>query len=260
MTTLGIFGDSYCDESFGHPDFIPEGDRWAWFYNIPEYTATTHGRGGANLYYIYKQFLEHHNKYDKVVVVLTQYERIPGSNIDLIGHNKPVFLPGLEQINYYLKKYEKVLTIQNVNKLKALRDFYLWAQDDTVCYDIGKLIVDKIKLTRPDAIMINGFYHGGGPNKGKSQFPEIGGPTMIEYLDAMIRGITTDFSDFEFPHLKISGRPEIRGTCHLSKEANLVLAKDVYHALTVGAWNPIVPYAIPHEIKDLDYYYGQRMW
>jgi len=260
MKTLGIFGDSWTDESFGHDSFGPAGDRWAWFHNIPDHEARSHGRGGANLYYTYKQFLEHHSKYDKIVVVLTQYERIPEAMFNLKGFDKPVFLPGWEQIDYYLKKYEKDLTIRDVNKLNAIRDFYLWAQDDTTCYDMGSLIVDKIKQLRPDAILINGFYQRYEDRQGENIFPEVSGPAIISYLDAMIRGITTDLSDVEFPHLKIRARPEIRGTCHLSRETNLVLAKDVYHALVTGVWNPIVPYAIPHEVKDLNYYYAEKRW
>jgi hypothetical protein len=181
--------------------------------------------------------------------------------IDMKEFEKPVFIQSAEQINYYLKKYKKELTLRNTNKLTAIRDFYLWAQDDITCYDMGALIVDKIKQIRPDAILINGFYQGVGHiNEGKNKFPEVTGPALISYLDAMIRGITTDFSEFVFPHLKVCGRPEVRGACHLSKEANLVLANDVHHALVTGVWNPIIPYAIPHDVKDLDYYYAEKLW
>ena len=262
MKTLGIFGDSWADETFGHDLIGREGDRWAWFHNIPDYTATSHGRGGANLYHTYKQFLKHHSDYDKIVVILTQYERISEGvfYLEEFG-DQPVFLPGVDQTEYYLKKYETQLTIHDTNKLKAIRDFYLWCLDDTTCYDIGMLMVDKIKQIRPDAILINAFYQGlGSPTIGQNKFPEVTGPAIIEYLDAMIRGIIPDVSDVRFPHIKVRARPEVRGACHLSKEANLVLAKDVYHALVTGVWNPIVPYAIPHENTDVDYYYGKHLW
>jgi hypothetical protein len=263
MKTLGVFGDSWADGSFGH-DMLDKdiGNSLAWYNHIPEYSATSHARGGSSLYYTYKQFLEHHANYDKIVVILTQYERIP-EGFFYVEEFKDVqvFVPGINETEFFLKKYKKELTTFNANKLKAIREFYLWCQDGTICHDMGMLIVDKIKQVRPDAILINGFYHGqGSPDIGQNKFPEVTGPAIMKYLDAMIRGIITDVSDVEFPHLKVRGRPEIRGACHLSKEANLVLAKDIHHALITGVWNPIVPYAIPHENSNIDYYYGKHLW
>ena len=263
MKTLGVFGDSWADGSFGH-DMLDKdiGNSLAWYNHIPEHSATSHARGGSSLYYTYKQFLEHHANYDKIVVILTQYERIP-EGFFYVEEFKDVqvFVPGINETEFFLKKYKKELTTFNANKLKAIREFYLWCQDGAICHDMGMLMVDKIKQVRPDAILINGFYHGlGSPDIGQNKFPEVTGPAIMEYLDAMIRGIIPDVSDVQFPHLKVRGRPEIRGACHLSKESNLVLAKDVYHALVTGVWNPIVPYAIPHDNIDRDYYYGKHQW
>ena len=85
---IGIFGDSYVDRwNPAHrlarqclddnlaEKFCNDNPAFPWYTHLPKmnntYKVFEHGLGGCDNWYIYSQFLEHHEKYDKIIVVWT---------------------------------------------------------------------------------------------------------------------------------------------------------------------------------------------
>jgi hypothetical protein len=168
------------------------------------------------------------------------------------GNTLPV--PSWEQAENFLKNLKNLTDIQ-INTLKAIQQYYLYIMDFETHFDIGSLILFKIKDTRPDALLINVFYNPHDPDKGKNNFTEIQGPAILYYLDTMIRSIT-EVDSVDWPHQVVGGRFEKRCTCHLSKEMNELLGKDIGYALNTNTWNPNIPNMVNHRYKNLDYYYS----
>lgn len=272
--TVGIFGDSYANAEHGHEEF-PDMHKDAWFHYLGNnYVATSYGVGGASNFYSYKEFLNNHHKHNKNVFLISYPGRHPSSEIYLENNPKYNHLgkgPGVDTpqgkrlfpssaaTSDYLIKHssEYNLTPSDLRKLHATRDYYLWLAHDEYDKTVTELLIKDIKTIRPDTIFINLFYErfnkDDKDNWGKSLIPSVTGPSFLQYLDAMIKGIDPTNSK-EFPHEVVSKYFEKRCTCHFNKETNLVIADHVTHALNTGIWNPIVPNSIPSN-NNLSYYY-----
>jgi hypothetical protein len=70
MLKVGIFGDSYADPiRHGHDNFR-ELDDIGWPNLLQNnYEVGLHAIAGSSIYYSYQEFLKHHEKYDKIVLL-----------------------------------------------------------------------------------------------------------------------------------------------------------------------------------------------
>lgn len=277
--TVGIFGDSYANAEHGHEDFPNMRDN-AWFYHLgEEYEATSYGVGGASNYYSYAKFLEHHNKYDKNIFLITYPGRHPSSEIvieknpkfDYLGKGPgvdmeygKVLFPSSAGTSDYLLTHasEYNFNSSTLRKLNAIRDYYMWLEHREYDQTVTELLIDHIKRIRPDTLFINlfyeRFYKEPADKWGAPLVTSVTGPTFLNYLDSMVRGLDSNWSKQQFPHEVVSKYFEIRCTCHFSQEANLIIARDVRQALITGNWNPSIPNTIEHTNADLGYYYNLK--
>ncbi len=273
--TVGIFGDSYANAEHGHDEF-PEMKYNAWFYHLGNnYEATSYGVGGASNFYSYKEFLNNHHKHNKNVFLISYPGRHPSSEIYLENNPKYDYLgkgPGVDtdkgkrlfpssaNTSDYLIRHssEYNLTAEALRKLHATRDYYLWLAHDEYDKTVTELLIKEIQSIRPDTIFINlfyeRFYKEPKENWGLPLITSVQGPSFLQYVDAMIKGIDYK-NDKEFPHEVVSKYFEKRCTCHFSQETTLIVAKHVAQALNTGIWNPTVPESILHSNNNLSYYY-----
>lgn len=81
---IGIFGDSFAAEhvlfvEYKKYKFLDQfGKPWVTHFreNNPEWQIENHSLSGSCLYYSYDKYLEHREKYDKIIFVFTDYLRI----------------------------------------------------------------------------------------------------------------------------------------------------------------------------------------
>jgi hypothetical protein len=277
MIKVGVYGDSYANAEHGHEDFS-EMSQYAWFYNLGnDYEVTSYGVSGSSNYYSYKEFLKYHDQYDKNVFLISYPSRHPSAEIyierdpkfNFLGKgfgvdfgNKKRLFPSCAGTSDYLITHSKKYKIDSttLQKLHAIRDYYVYMENREFDLDITKLLIADIKRIRPDTIFINIFYERFNKNPknlwGLSLVPEVTGPSLLQYNDAMIRGIAPKkCAKYEFPHEAVLNYFEIRCVCHFSIETNMVVANHISQALKTGEWILPAPVEISHQNKKLDYYF-----
>lgn len=118
---VGIFGDSFADE------FLRDGKSWIEClrdnYDYDE--VTSYGYGGTSLEWSYNNFLEHYNKYDTIIFILTDHRRHhffdKRSNRELLYHlNKN---QSLAEINTKLKWDNPRIKRWNKDKWNFMLDY-----------------------------------------------------------------------------------------------------------------------------------------
>lgn len=253
MSSIGIFGDSFADPNHGHDEF-PDMKYNGWMYHLKNYVPEIHARGGTSVYSSFKNFLKHHEKYDRVIFLITQPQRIFFTNIIYNDDEMPA--PSYENATWALKNIHNLNTRQ-ILTLKAIQDYYLYVNHYETQLDISQCLVDKLISLRPDGLFINIFYEAMGPRKGLGIFENVLGAPILKYLDTTISSLA-DTSKVDFPHQLVSQRFEKRMTCHLSNEANKLLGDHIMQALEKNKWAPEVPSFLKHEVTDLNYYFHDR--
>lgn len=244
MTTVGVFGDSYADPiGHGHYHF-KELDEMGWPNLLKcKYEVGLHGKTASSVYYSYQKFLEHHHKYDKIVFVVTMTTRwIKGFNIE----NREVHLNNYDAVVSILKKsscYSDELRCV----FEALKNYYLYLVDDEYCDNMTQLMINHMKQLRPDIILIPVT-----DNILNNNTVSFGNYSGAFHLSMPFNGNQNNWGQVYVDFLQKNA--EYRLICHLSKEMNEVVAKDVLQALEIGFWDPVVPGKIEHEFSS-DYYW-----
>lgn len=230
---IGIFGDSFAIGSS-----LCKEIHW---YNVLggmlNAEVKTHGLGGTSLLYSYERFLKHHKDYDLNIFVVTHYER----------YTKPVFFSSTKQEPHWLSSYNQIYNLKKTYTISPNEQDYLnriqnWfiVSDDKFMKTAQELMVRDV-LSKSDNVIIIPAFHEEFSLSYKFK-EELGIKTSM--WDFLIRqrealGIHTEKTELW------SERQE-RMACHLTKEANMAVAKEVYkHIITK---QPIeLPDFIEHE-------------
>jgi len=161
MKKLGIFGDSY-GEIKG--DWFP-GYAAGWSYKLnQEYNGecVVHAASGSSNPYNFRKFLEHHEKYEQVIFIVTSLHRL---SLPVNVTNKKT--GKLEQLNHFpnINHIEYIIDTYNVedNIARKILDYmvYISYPLEQNLRDAHMASVHYIRHIRPDAIIIPGF-HGCG--------------------------------------------------------------------------------------------------
>jgi hypothetical protein len=178
--TIGVFGDSFARPGFGHRDRAFES--LAWVNNLGQ-QAVSHAHEGTSVLWSYQLFLKHHEKYDQIVFVASDPTRFDHKGT-VFPSGKPYFIHSLNSVQQILKEgpwargnlknWTKNME-WDLHRVRALRDYFLYLQDDEVDHLYLELMLRDIKTRRPDAVIIPGFS------------PCPGLTTCQQYLDLQIR-------------------------------------------------------------------------
>jgi hypothetical protein len=256
---IGVFGDSYASPWVGNRGDL---EYASWANNLGE-TAETYGMSATSQLWSYRKFLENHEKYDKIVFILTNSNRA-----DHAGDNKD--WSGLWAVNGYEKTLQLLkqdtwaskLTPKshqndkhewNIPRVKALQDYIIHIEDDIADNLKSQLLVEGILSRRPDAVIIPiGEFHN-LPNW--TYLPT--GTWCVQYQRLQMRSLFPELADqstVEF-YRKYE---EMRCPNHFTPEINQLFAGHVKRALNGEGWQwwgiDHIP-SIPHE-HSWDYYYG----
>lgn len=176
MQTIGVFGDSYVEPWNPAHSLATEVLDWKyatrfhsdtkpfiWHKNLeqlnPLLKVHAYGQGGCDNWWIYSSFLEHQEKYDKIIICWTHDSRYSWSTNDL---TVPQELHWLHATNL-LTAIEKSKHYDGGQKFrddyKAMIDFLerVYYVDEKRYKTFSRLLREDIKRIRPDTIFINCF-------------------------------------------------------------------------------------------------------
>ena len=163
MKKLGIFGDSYAEVK---GPWYP-GYHTGWSFKLQkEYggECVIHAGAGSSQEYNFRQFLEHHEKYEQIIFVVTNLHRvsIPVRAIHKqTGKSSEItHFPNIHRTEWAIKTFN----LEN-NLGKIILDYLVYISYPSEQYkqDAHLASVSYIKNVRPDAIIVPAF-HGCGIN------------------------------------------------------------------------------------------------
>jgi hypothetical protein len=157
MKKLGIFGDSYGEIK---PSWFP-GYNTGWSYRLhQEYNGEcdVHAGAGSSHPYNFRQFLEHHTKYDQIIFIVTNLHRLslPVNATDK-RTGKLVQLehfPNVNHVEYVIKNFD----VEN-NIARKILDYFVYISQPLAQHikDSHMATVSYIRQVRSDAIIIPAF-------------------------------------------------------------------------------------------------------
>lgn len=148
--TLAIYGCSYADWQCGPEHLQLQG--WSKLLE-QDYKIYNYARAGSSNFYNYKNFLETHHKYDKVIFSQTFAGRWP---YPLIVDGQEIHISRIQQIEDTIA-YFKNLNYQDTifyKKLESLQMYYLHLEDYTTSKMIDDALLSHMKSVRKDVIII----------------------------------------------------------------------------------------------------------
>jgi len=162
--SLGIFGDSYAQDQ-GQPGWVAK--------MIEERGAVSHGKEGLGTDWIYQQFVQHHNEYERVIVFISNFMRtcLFDAEWEMIQDLESYDDLDMGRIRAVgvaatYKKAEKTSTrlfgndfVPEVKVLCKAKD-RLRERLPLTSIITQHAMINSIKLTRPDAIVVNSFPLG----------------------------------------------------------------------------------------------------
>jgi hypothetical protein len=150
---LGIFGDSFVAGKMN------KNLSWVEIISRKYETVGVHGLSGTNLYYSIENIKKYHEQYDKIILVST----LPGrlklatyvSNID----PKTPYMASISVVEVLKAQELKKANPDQIRlrELDAAYNYFIFLQDLQYEQYIHYLMLDDVKLLRPDIIIINGF-------------------------------------------------------------------------------------------------------
>lgn len=197
---VGLFGDSYACLTLGRNS--------AWFENsiiLEKYQLVSYAKKGSDITWSYKLFLEHHEKFEKNIFIVTESTRhsfkvgnhiLHVSNIDVIEH---------------LKDQIKDFKIQAI--LNSLKQHYTYSMSLDL-YDFGLAgMVENIMALRPDTIIVFGFHNH-----------SIKKITGTDFYLSQVSMMELENFQMNFDKMKKEGIGEGR-SAHLTDENNIIFAE-----------------------------------
>jgi hypothetical protein len=190
---LGIYGDSYAE---------PVENKTSWIdYLNKKYRSFS--KGGSSIDYSYYKFCETHTQFDKIIFVVSNFDR---GSIFTLDNNKPVHLAFYQNTDIEDLKFSNINKMdKNEHKLYKKYSKDIW---QTVDAEIEKVkifdsnimyhnaYIDSIKYQRPDAHIVYAF-----------PFPNRSDVGMI------------NISRLDWNYLNLSEHDDFR-LCHMSDAQN----------------------------------------
>jgi hypothetical protein len=198
---IGIFGDSYADEDI-HNDIAKYPSWVKLLRSNKHFEINSFGMSGTSLYYSYKQFLNNHKNFDKIIFVVTVPGRIMIPEYIAVPENNEL-LRHINNAKISLEHFKKSTTLEFKNACIAAKMYYEYLFDLEKEELYHRLMVEEIKRIRSDVIIVY------------TASPIIGEVSLSEISKREITGANLPIKLFF---------SNDRRMCHLSKENNIRLA------------------------------------
>lgn len=195
---VAIFGDSYGEKRLENPT-----DSWMDILS-QNYTIDNFSVGGSSLYFSYTNFVQNHEKYDKIIFLITNFGRQWLKKCETIKH-----ISGYATADFWSKQANND---RDRFLLEALKNYFLYIQDDGFEKTVHDLLVQKIRDIRKDSLLV--------PCYGDS-LPE---PTD----NCLFYGCQKDWQYFNFEY---TNEYDDSRHCHLNEMNNIIFAKELLYYL-----------------------------
>jgi hypothetical protein len=147
---LGIFGDSFANCNSDNPDVHLQWYKYVQ-QQMPDLEIYNHGHAGSSFYFTWKQFQEHHAKYDKVIVCGTTPNRLWMPHLPKEWELEHVHAMRMFTYIHYPPS-------KDIDMMKdALSMYFEYIVNDQETIDVHKLQLDNIKSLRYDQLYIPGY-------------------------------------------------------------------------------------------------------
>lgn len=198
---VGVFGDSFTD-TVGAQTYTT----WASRY-------TSYGKNGSDIYYSYLQFLEHHEKHDKIIFAVTDYNRHSRVyNDEWKNFSDP---NTLEMRLKWAETYEDIKVYETMFNLFK----YVISNNNSRELNIAKVLINEIKRIRPDTLFIRLFENTPGPD--------------VLYLLKISKLEKGDINIGDWRDKSYYGMVDIR-LQHLTRESHEVITNEIEKAWANG--------------------------
>lgn len=204
---LGIFGDSFAAHINHH-----YGESWITMLS-QEFDADVYAKPGASGYWVYEQFLNNCEKYDKIIYIATYPLRLS------LSFGTVASIPHIEHL---LKQKDNGWSGPQTEIMKAVKDYMLIAMTDT---EIEKqhvlfynMMLEKVKYSGHDILIIPAFTYRGVEFKN----------CLWDITQMEERAWGQEWKDY------LKSRQQVRGDkrqCHLTLENNRRLYKMVSNTI-----------------------------
>ena len=227
---VAIFGDSFAS----YLSNVNNTPSWCQILNNKYKTLDNYAEPASSLYFSVSEFLEHQNKYDKVIVLITAPGRLtlPDNSTFVDSYANPIRHVTAESAIRVATAYRNGWTYPEptMQMFKIAAEYFTHIQNDNYDEYTHTLMVNHIKSVRPNALFIDCF---------KTIFP-------ITQLENKHYGVGDNIADYL----------DVRN-CHLTARNNMVLAHAVQSWLDTGVFSYTTDmYVEPTE--PFDYYFKKQ--
>ena len=228
---IGVFGDSYCHDY----DAMGAGN-YSWYNVLRSYghDVTTFGQAGASLLWSAKQLVQHHDKFDFIIWVITNPMRI---SIEL--DEKPYAIHFTSTSAPAFTKFLKLDSSKS--KVHAVEMWFKYLMDTDEQHLIAKALLHLYKNTYDNLLMVPAFCD--------SIYPYATDSNMFNLYDLCAKEAKHYGSDVGFL------LSHDRRQCHLSIENNAILASLINDNLKPGLFQTDYNNFNMHPSADKNFYF-----
>ena len=236
---LGIFGDSFADpcNTLNSIDRRQLGLSWVEILE-KKYQVSLYSRGSSNLYFSYKTIIDNVDKFDYIVLCVTEPGRLfLTENIIKEVLSTDLHISGLNSMNYFKSRIDKLSTFSSVDKrtllkiAESIENYYIYWKQNTEAENYHKLMILELERRFKNIILIPCFSN----SYGSDLITETTALLEISNNELASKGFFQRFPDgfSNTPPLKeFNGRmlTDYRKN-HLCQENNLILAQLIQDAI-----------------------------
>jgi hypothetical protein len=246
---LGIYGDSYADSRVSDT---------AWpnlLKHYPGYSQVDcYAESGSSVYFSYKQFLNTHTNYDRIVFIFTGPYRwhhwVINPGFQELANDHRIHIPNPDQIERYEGIYADQMTGYFSQYLQALKDYYFVLNNNEICTDLAEAMLFHVQTLRPDAIIIPIT----APLYCVQSTAHL--TPMADYNKLILRSLFDEEIDWDSFNFFKKYKELKTVSCHFTPEVNVLVAQHIDHAIQTSQWAPNIPDKLSHDYP-LDYYYSK---
>jgi len=249
MSTIGIYGDSFAGS---HNESV----HFSWYellanklntsvFNYENNTDNTYGSPATSTFFSYKKFIEYSNMHEYNIFIASDAGKYT-KFVDIFREKGPVAIPGINSLEWYLDDPD--LRADAKDQLGRIRSWLL-VSDDEYMQTAQELMLQNMerKLGKNLVILASDIHSTFCPERKQNSCINFG---LWDLANLMYEemGIT----DETRPYVLNERTDKI--SCHLSEEANHVLADLLYTHIKTGE-KMTLPKRIPHEYPWQHYFY-----
>lgn len=232
---LAIYGDSFADsEGSWH-----KGSSWINCLQAQGIAVSNHSESGAGQLWIWDQFVRHHQDHDRVIVIQTYPGRLwlphaPGGKQHFTGVN--------DCQNFRQRQGRSV-----ADTAQAIENYYRYIQHDRVDMAITDVVLAHTLQTRPDCLIMPALRLPQAP-----RLNDRDGRVHLEDIYAVNLARAHELLPLATANELEWGN---RLICHMSRENNQQLAKDVIKWMETGLFHLDLADYPAFDSSDIDYYF-----